>query len=670
MDRTTEAIAHFIGLFETITEAARLREAYDEFAASRKAHPDVADLPLTDTSFDARYDFVEYDPGLAYRAPAPQWVLYQPWSNVEFRAPEIPVDGVAQIAYPGFVVPGAISYSGSGYTIVVPHGETIGSVANYISQNIALSDDDYFGVGGNGLLFSPDPVDGSRLDELTQAAAGISPLGEVAMPGSAEDLTSFVTNSILALEEFEPQSSPGTTIFVEQGDTIEGTFVNGEKVAEAPSLEDYFDFDEEVEEQTGEHESEHEADTDHPSSVHKSDGEFKIEVSVEIETGDNTLVNNAVLKNFWTGAPVTAVVGDHFELNAIIQINAWCDNDYVTSAVGGWLDQSAPNEAFNIATFERFDPGEDDEAPEDDSGFPQHWVVKEISGNLMIVNWLQQLTFMTDNDIGVVSSSGVTTRVSSGDNVTYNDISIEEIGFSYDLIIIGGSVYDANIIHQMNVLCDSDLIGAVAGFTTTGEGSVSTHDNLLWNQAYIYNVGGAARFESLPDYYRETAEQLAEGQDYLADAVLSDSPFAGFGPLKVLYIKGDLINVQYVKQTNLLGDSDQVALAMHESDPTADGEWSVTTGANALLNVASILDLDSLGITYVGGEEYSGEILIQADIISTDPEFGGQDPDVLVNEAIAFLDDEIAKEDQADDGSAVPYDVDNGHSDGLQSLIG
>jgi hypothetical protein len=203
----------------------------------------------------------------------------------------------------------------------------------------------------------------------------------------------------------------------------------------------------------------------------------------------------------WTGATVTAVMGDHIEINAIIQINAWCDSDNVTSAIDGWNRAPDANAIFNVATFERKDVADDDDGVDED-GFPQHWVIKKVEGDLLVVNWLQQITFMKDGDVGVLSSSGVTTSVYAGNNIAYNDTSILETGFAYDLIIIGGALYDLNLIQQLNILCDSDLIGAVAGFGTTGEGAVSTSGNLLWNQAYIMNVGGADRFETLPDHYR------------------------------------------------------------------------------------------------------------------------------------------------------------------------
>ena len=118
---------------------------------------------------------------------------------------------------------------------------------------------------------------------------------------------------------------------------------------------------------------------------------------------------------------------------------------------------------------------------------------------------------------------------------------------------------------------------------------------------------------------------------------MNDEAFAGIGALRVLYISGDLLNVQYVSQTNVLGDSDQVALAMNQFVAHPEAEWTVTTGGNQVANFAGIVDVDGTDKTYVGGEHYSHEILIQADIISSDPELGGQNPDALVNEAVAFL---------------------------------
>ena len=135
------------------------------------------------------------------------------------------------------------------------------------------------------------------------------------------------------------------------------------------------------------------------------------------------------------------------------------------------LGDSDPTEAFNIAMFTHVD------LPDEERRFRRRTAVSrsigsvtEIDGDLIIMNWIEQFTFMTDEDIGILSSSGVHTIVTTGDNTAVNDVSLQRFGSYYDLIIVGGNIYDANIIHQLNVLVDNDLIGAVAGFETTGAG--------------------------------------------------------------------------------------------------------------------------------------------------------------------------------------------------------
>lgn len=668
MDRTTEAIAHFIGLFAITIEQAWQRQAYDSFAAEALSPPDPNALPNIETSFSAKYALLGYEPGLFYRAPAPDLSLAKAWSFVHFDPLGIPLGVFSPIAYLGFIpaIPAGLVNFVINYltTQASPQTETLGSVANFINQGIALEDNDYYGVGAHGLRFSPTSVDDTQIISLFNAASALSPLTGNEILGTPAELTAFASDLLETLEDFQaPPPQDGQTIFIEKQDTIEGTFVNGQKVDDAPKLDDFFSLDDRLE--SGPH-----SDKPLPHNATLTEDGWEIDISVDVETGGNILINNVILKNFWTASTVTSVVGDHIEINAIVQINAWCDTDAVSDAIAGWDKNPAGTQAFNIATFERLDTSTDSDGPEPEQDFPKHWVIREVEGDLLIVNWIQQLTFMRDNDIGVLSSSGVTSAVYSGNNIAYNDVSIYELGFFYDLIIVGGNLYDLNIIQQMNLLCDNDMIGAVAGFETTGEGNYSTSDNLLWNKAIIYNIGGADRFEALPDYYRATAEALAAGEDFLSDGVLSDAAFAGLGALRVLYIKGDFINVQYAKMTNILGDSDQVALAMDAVGAHPEADWSVTTGANALINNAAIVDLDSLGETYVGGDQYSSDVLVQADVISTDPYFGSQNPDALVNEAIVFLADDGPNTGDDQYGGSGSLDPDNADGDALQTLIG
>jgi hypothetical protein len=397
------------------------------------------------------------------------------------------------------------------------------------------------------------------------------------------------------------------------------------------------------------------------------------DASVDLVAGSNTMVNSALLTNSWLGGGVMAALGDCVEINAIVQVNAWSDSDAIGSSVSGWkFDPAEATKAFNVAMFARVDPAAGNGTPGDASAgdFPRHWAVTKIDGDLISMNWIEQFSFVTDNDIHVLSSSGVTTMITTGGNTTFNDVSLAELGFYYDLIIVGGNIYDANFIHQMNVLLDNDLVGGVKGFGTTGEASLSTSGNLLWNHAEIVTAGGTGGFEALPAHYKKAAEDFAAGRNDLPTDILRDPAFDGLAGLKVLYVSGSIFDLQYVKQTNILGDSDQVAMALNgidDSFPNAD--WTISTGSNALINAAQIVDVDLTAKTYVGANHYSDEILIQAEFVSPSPDLGGKDPDVLVNEAIAFLDDDIVGPGDDHAASGLQPSHDASHADIMQTML-
>lgn len=656
-DKITEEIAHFIGVFHVSVEDARFREAYQQFSFN-PAPSGLEPLPAIGPHFAAPYQLLGYDPGFDYRSPRPEpWHAYA--RPVKFQDTHHPnnIDGNN---------PGSTWYDWPRYEaarlhwtakFTPPELEPPGSVANYINQIVTLSDDDYFSVGGPNLAFSPDAIDNSGLIAGAEAALSHSPVSDLERPGTGDEIITLIKASILQIETAQSVSSPVVQAFMAE-ETIEGVYVNGELVTEAPRLEDYHSFGGELSEK------------DVSSNTWTMDnGTVAIKASVELQSGGNTLVNEALMKNFWSGGTVTAVVGDHVELNVIVQTNALWDTDAITSSLGIATNAHA-NELFNIATFQHLDVSKSSDAdPTDFDHYPKYWSVTEIKGDLMIVNWLEQFTFMSDNDIGILSSSGVTTSVVSGNNIGVNHVSIFELGFSYDLIIVGGSVYDANYILQTNVLFDNDVVGATAGFHTPEKGEISSSANLLWNQAHITNLGNPDRFDALPQHYLDAASELAGGGTDIPDDVRSDDPFAGLQGLSVLYIQGDLLNLQYIRQTNILGDSDQIALAKDAIATNPNAEWSVTTGANALVNSAAIADLDSLGKTYVGGGQYSLETLYQAEMISQHPEFGSPQPDALVNEAVLFLDDSML---DASDTAHTPYaaDHDVNPDDGVYSGLG
>lgn len=661
MDRISEEIAHFIGMFNITVEQARLRDAYHEFTPL-PAVPSNPELPEASASeFAAPHTLLGYDPGMRYAPPG--WSLEEvsPWLPLKYKYFKIQAPGQYPFGHPQG--PSPEPGSGMNINITLPEIDPPGSVASYIVQNIYLSDNDYFGVGGHGLKFSPQPIDNGELFEFALEALSLSPIGSHEMPGGAEAIKDFITSVAEELENYTPDTDGSAEIHVFSGETLNGIYVNGKLVTEAPSIDDYHRFGpEEAEENSPEH-------TPVKNVKITYDGHMQIEASVSISAGGNTVVNDAVLTNIWTGGTVTVVAGDYFQLDAVIQINAICDEDMLSSTITNWSVDEATNQFFNIATFKHTNPLDNNDGAQTSGSaeFPSYWIVTEITGDLLIVNWLDQYIFQSDNDVGIVSSSGVTTEIIAGDNLAVNTISIMELAYAYDIIVIGGSWYDANIIQQLNVLYDNDLIGALDGFQTTGEGSVSTSGNLLWNEALIYSVSGD--YGDMPAHYQELADNLAAGKEVLPSGVLSDPALAGNEALRVLYIEGDLINLNYIRQSSIVGDSDQIALAMNEFTPRADAEWTITTGGNALLNHAAIVDLDSLGNIHVGGEQYSQAMLVQAELISDKPEFWAQDPDALVNEAVAFLDDSI---DDGPDDTPAYYLPDNEApgGDGLQAMLG
>ncbi|TPN85527.1 type I secretion protein [Mesorhizobium sp. CU2] len=676
LDKISEVIAHFIGMFEISVEEARQLKTYSDFKIADAEKEDNTDLPSTKVTIKAPYTLDDFDPHVPYMGVKPDLVLNTVGSSFWYNPVDVHMHGHLNPANHHFHLPHLPGGSGG---MILPHVEPPGAVAAYMNQEIRLSDNDYVSAGGHGLTFSRAIDDSAQIASLMSKAAEVSPIDDVSLLGTPDDMKAGIVTIGERIAAYPDAPEGDANVFVLRSDEatgpISGTYVNGQLVdqADAPKAEDHLNI-------LKEHKQDDTTASDGPdkdnynTSPDSSDfmsgwGNGLLNPGVDVETGGNTLINSAVLTNNWVASSVVAAVGNSYEINAIIQINAHCDTDVVSSSLNGWAHSNVPDEAFNIATFKHMDPSAGHEAPTQADGFPAAWVVTQVTGDLLITNWIQQYSFITDNDTTILSSSGVRTSVGTGDNTAINDVSLSELGHYYDLIIIGGNFYDANVIHQVNFLIDNDLIGAVDGFSTSGPGSYSTAGNLLWNDATIINVGGQNHYEALPTSYLQAAQGLAAGNDAGPGGILHDEAFAGIGALRVLYISGDLLNVNYVSQTNVLGDSDQVALAMNQFVAHPEAEWTVTTGGNQVANFAGIVDVDGTNKTYVGGEHYSHEILIQADIISCDPELGGQNPDALVNEAVAFLADDAADGDSPIDHPIVPT-PDHVQADGVHTVLG
>ncbi len=662
-DKATEAIAHFIGLFEIKIEELRLRDAYEEFTAFQEDERDPPELPFVPVNVKAPYELKDFNPDIPYEPLAPELVGLDPWSYVGPLPPAFSAPGdVAAFAKPG-LLPQHWSTAKSSSQKFDFQIDPPGSVALYSSQYIRLSDNDFVSIGGHGLSFDLRIDNSAMLAGLIETARQVSPLADAEEPGSPDAVLTFIDTASQQLDVY----SSGEGQVLAKSATLEGTYVNGELVDEAPRLEDYLPEPDET--------------ADVPTLFSKASGSFaagegsvSTGASVELEAGGNTLVNSVVLTNNWLQSHVLAVAGDHVELNAIVQINAWCDSDVSSPALNDWkLIGEDPTQAFNIAMFKHLDPSPAEAGQAGGGDFPKTWAITEIKGDLLIMNWLEQFTFMTDEDVATLACAGATASIIAGGNTAANNVSLAELGSYYDLIFVGGQVYDANIIQQLNILFDNDLVGAVDGFGTSGEGSVSMGGNLLWNYAGIVETGGAMSVKPMPQSYLNALDKLAGGKKSVPDDVLQDEVFAGMNGLKVLYISGNLLNLNYVKQTTILGDSDQVALAKSALVTGSDGDWSISTGSNVLVNHAGILDVDAGRTIYAGGGAYSDEVLVQAELLEDEPFLAAQNPDALVNEAVAFLGDDMLEPDPGpqplDSGPAASPAIETNSADPMHGML-
>jgi hypothetical protein len=154
----------------------------------------------------------------------------------------------------------------------------------------------------------------------------------------------------------------------------------------------------------------------------------------------------------------------------------------------------------------------------------------------------------------------------------------------------------------------------------------------------------------MPDYIVDTVNAINARDPNMPAGLSTDLNFQGYEGLNVLYITGNLYDVNVIKQVSVLGDSDDVTQAAanvlaHSENATV----SIDTGSNAVINIAHIVDYDSFGsTTYLAGQLYSDAILIQGGILENDTSGPNPAGDRLANEVIAFLDHENPAADTSD----------------------
>ena len=712
MDPVTEAIAHFVGLFNLHSEEARLRAEYNDFKAKQAAARAEEDLSYLPRNMKAPHPFDDFDPKSHYVSEGDP--LPPPVPPPHIKVPDVPPPLPDQFPLtreygPEIKGPGGGSGAGSGLgrpedELIQPHNLGI-----YIEQANYLEDHDYLNMTDVKVEFDDSSQAWIKLAALTAKAQELDRLFHDADLSSEQGIADFIEQTRQILPDIADYTNEDAEIFVDYVEANGGTVVNGEVVADAPALKDYLPdvfnspADETIDEEnsaldldggedgtatwtTGdsEHADAHDDDAEAPlneasGNTAESAGALDLKAKVDATTGANLMVNESIMVSSWNVAPAIVVMGDVTDVNVISQVNVYSDKDSVniapaqlntSASTGTTTGNGAGNgttTAHNVAAFtvEPITSQEVEQLVEEetteDSIFPTDWVVTSYEGNVVFMNWAEQYSFLSDADTAVLSTSG-SSMINLGGNWAFNEISLSELGNYFDLISIGGSYLHANIISQTNILLDDDMLKSTGKGKGKGndkgnsEGQIDADGNLLWNEASIHGIG-KKHYKNLDKDFEQAGKSLVEGKPDLSDNVLNSEMFAGLEGLRVLHISGDLIDLQYIRQTNVLGDADQVALMQEQFIEGTHGEWVITTGKNALVNLAKIVDVGVDSTIMVGGEQYSDALLYQANLISEEPELSAGDPLQLANEAVAFLAEDMVV--NPDNPDAAPLVLDN-----------
>ncbi|MTH77881.1 hypothetical protein [Paracoccus aestuariivivens] len=650
-----EAIWHFIGVFHLTDEVARLRINYDELTPD---NPDVD--PGTITPKDLVTDHpripTDYNPEVIYTPPVPvqeglqteaDYVFINPVRDpVSFGRPQAEAFNERAERFlnhnwhvtpptdppdpdppdPPDPDPPTPEYE---WTMPPP-----GSVAAVTYQTTLLSDDDQF---GSATHFGPDES-GEQLASLCQQSGQLGVDLDIDLPA---DGVSFLSVAHAFRDVTAPDGDfGGAEASTRWGEDVLGQYFDGEQTNARPDFEDLMPTYRQERQDEDE-----DGDTEDDFAQH------------ELVYGNNLLLNQASINDAWITAPVIAAGQGIYSYTIISQTNVWCDNDAIFTQLG--LSPSnfdgTPTNALNFASYSIFSNPMPQQRGDADA--PQYWLTATLEGSLICVNWIDQYNFVSDRDVSTVSLHTDKTLMLMGENGSMNEVSLAELGFQFDLIIIDGYMINLNAIIQTNVMLDNDSIGiGVDG------AQVSAGDNLLYNETSITRIGShsvTATNAAIDAMLRDAGN----GEVNLPASILNDPAFSGRDIVRVLHIEGDMVSVNMIRQTNVLGDSDQIEVYRNEVVGTG-AEVKVVAGSNVLVNSASISEFGVDSKIYTPGEHYSDALLHQAELVTPDAPAMPAGPPALASEAVLFLADGFLADNDDDHGfrpinadAPVPGDV-------------
>ncbi|KAB7610157.1 type I secretion protein ATPase [Amylibacter sp. SFDW26] len=636
-DATTEIVAHFVGVFDIAIENAKLRDNYDRLKALKGQEAEYEELNNITVNLKAPYTLKGYEPGLSPYASAsvsdgnfhPPYSLYN-----NYARPDDFTNNIQTPEADDFYLTHPHSGHNTSFEFFL---EPASSVVSIVYQTTFLEDNDILTFDG-AVEFTDPSYFLNYLNELVLIASVIDGLEVPNLLSSDAIVHDEAIQLLERASEFETVALSGLTSTTLHGDAAYGIHINGETAENLPIIKDLLPGIFKKEETPDE-------DTENPlEAVFSEDTSldfFDVDPGHAIVSGANQIVNQTSLATNWLDAPVISVMGDVISIEIINQLNILFNHDN-----GATSAETNVSHAFNMAEIKHefttppVEEGTVDETTSEpiDKSLPTHWVVTTVDADLVAINWVQQYNFITDTDRAEIEFSGWETYIGLGENNILNTALLLEIGYGYDLIIIGGSMINISMINQVNIVLDSDNVT----YTGIAPDNISTNDNLLLNYASLTSVG-VDNYIEMTDPFANAAEQLADGAQTIGADVAQDMMFEGVDVLSVLYIDGDLTVMTMVEQSNILGDSDQVHLALDDFENTTGADVTVTTGSNATLNTAVVVNQGVDSTVMVQGEVYSDALIYQAELIDTDAVPLGVSTSDLTSEAVVFLSDEMAE---------------------------
>lgn len=634
LDRNSEAIAHFIGQFDQAIDALLTRMDYDKFTAQQAAQYEPADLLDVNVRVSSPLSLIDMYPQI--NVPI--------WHSVPYpyaMSLDIPHSDI----FRGFGYDNInIFYSSASTVVHSGQGQILftlppaNSWAAIVSQTNTLLDDDTLLVRPLDLPeavvrnASPQALD-TLLVQLAKVADALDNFASGTPSDQPIEALSDVHMSRITDDDdvFDAVAEDGGILVLDGAEIVDAPETLSNALdARLERLTDDEVLDPETEVNEGRSVT---GDTIIDHIVISSDQPFT-PVPQEISTGDNLLVNEAVLGGIAPDAGVFIVGGDYTSTVKISQINVESNRDLVISDVAEVAD-AAPSTVENFA-----DISYTSNAPTSavdvngivHSGGPVGYALATLDGDLVFTSQIVQINLVSDNDVITYEQVFHTVDISMGENTAVNSAVLNGFQHGYDVIMVGGNMIQTTSISQTNVLLDNDFVVAANGTL----GSILTGGNLLWNEAAISITGIDSVVDMTGDASRALGSLNAgEFNPFRLDGL---DGLNGTQIARVLAVEGDYVMSTTLSQINILADADLIQLFAHE-----DAEFSqfdLRTGDNILANSASlnVMGLDS-DIMASGGA-YSDVVIFQAGMYDTDAgslDFGDTDISGLASEAVAFL---------------------------------